>query len=59
MSMDSLDGAICVGRHRMQIRAYYEDTDFSGIVDHASASWSVEPFLTQRSYLQHTARGGS
>jgi len=32
----SLDGAIIDGRHRMQIRVYYEDTDFSGIVYHAS-----------------------
>jgi acyl-CoA thioester hydrolase len=25
-----LDGAIHDGRHHMQIRVYYEDTDFSG-----------------------------
>ncbi|MEA2883448.1 MAG: acyl-CoA thioester hydrolase [Bradyrhizobium sp.] len=31
-----LDGAIIDGRHHMQIRVYYEDTDFSGIVYHAS-----------------------
>lgn len=31
-----LDGAICDGRHHMQIRVYYEDTDFSGIVYHAN-----------------------
>ena len=31
-----LDGAIADGRHRMQIRVYYEDTDFSGIVYHAN-----------------------
>jgi acyl-CoA thioester hydrolase len=31
-----LDGAIRGGRHRMQIRVYYEDTDFSGIVYHAN-----------------------
>ena len=31
-----LDGAIRAGRHHMQIRVYYEDTDFSGIVYHAS-----------------------
>jgi acyl-CoA thioester hydrolase len=29
MSMSSLDGAIRNGRHHMQIRVYYEDTDFS------------------------------
>jgi acyl-CoA thioester hydrolase len=32
----SLDGAIIDSRHHMQIRVYYEDTDFSGIVYHAS-----------------------
>jgi acyl-CoA thioester hydrolase len=31
-----LDGDIRDGRHHMQIRVYYEDTDFSGIVYHAS-----------------------
>ena len=31
-----LDGEIRDGRHHMQIRVYYEDTDFSGIVYHAS-----------------------
>jgi acyl-CoA thioester hydrolase len=32
----ALDGAIHDGRHHMQIRVYYEDTDFSGIVYHAN-----------------------
>jgi acyl-CoA thioester hydrolase len=31
-----LDGAIRDGRHYLQIRVYYEDTDFSGIVYHAN-----------------------
>src|SRR5882757_10777928 len=31
-----LDGAIRDGRHHMQVRVYYEDTDFSGIVYHAN-----------------------
>jgi acyl-CoA thioester hydrolase len=31
-----LDGAIIDGRHHMQVRVYYEDTDFSGIVYHAN-----------------------
>src|SRR5882672_3812795 len=31
----SLDGAIRDGRHTMQVRVYYEDTDFSGVVYHA------------------------
>ena len=33
---NSLDGAIAGGRHVMQIRVYYEDTDFTGIVYHAN-----------------------
>ena len=32
----SLDGVIQDGRHVMQIRVYYEDTDFTGIVYHAN-----------------------
>jgi acyl-CoA thioester hydrolase len=32
----ALDGAIRDGRHLMQVRVYYEDTDFSGLVYHAS-----------------------
>lgn len=38
MSIDTsaLDGAIRDGRHHMQVRVYYEDTDFSGIVYHAN-----------------------
>jgi len=31
-----LDGAIVDGLHRMHVRVYYEDTDFSGIVYHAN-----------------------
>jgi acyl-CoA thioester hydrolase len=31
-----LDGTIRDGRHTMQIRVFYEDTDFSGIVYHAN-----------------------
>jgi acyl-CoA thioester hydrolase len=34
--MNSLDGAIIDGKHHQQVRVYYEDTDFSGIVYHAS-----------------------
>lgn len=33
---DSLDGSIRDGKHYQPIRVYYEDTDFSGIVYHAS-----------------------
>src|ERR1700761_138891 len=32
----TLDGSIIDGRHHMQIRVYYEATDFSGIVYHAN-----------------------
>jgi acyl-CoA thioester hydrolase len=34
--LQALDGAIRSGRHHMQVRVYYEDTDFSGIVYHAN-----------------------
>jgi acyl-CoA thioester hydrolase len=34
--MLSLDGEIRDGHHHMQVRVYYEDTDFSGIVYHAN-----------------------
>src|SRR3989304_1678044 len=34
--MNSLDGSISDGRHTQPVRVYYEDTDFSGIVYHAS-----------------------
>ena len=34
--MTSLDGAIVDGRHTMQVRVFFEDTDFSGLVYHAS-----------------------
>ena len=34
--MNSLDGDISNGRHRQPVRVYYEDTDFSGVVYHAS-----------------------
>lgn len=32
----ALDGSITDGRHVMAVRVYYEDTDFSGVVYHAS-----------------------
>src|SRR5512141_2583543 len=34
--MSHLYGEIRDGRHHMQVRVYYEDTDFSGIVYHAN-----------------------
>ena len=33
---NSLDGSIANGRHTQPVRVYYEDTDFSGVVYHAS-----------------------
>jgi acyl-CoA thioester hydrolase len=34
--MTTLDGEIRDGRHYLPVRVYYEDTDFSGVVYHAS-----------------------
>jgi acyl-CoA thioester hydrolase len=34
--VSSLDGEIRDGQHAMSVRVYYEDTDFSGLVYHAS-----------------------
>jgi acyl-CoA thioester hydrolase len=34
--MQILSGEIHGGRHALQVRVYYEDTDFSGVVYHAS-----------------------
>jgi acyl-CoA thioester hydrolase len=34
--MNPLDGEIRDGKHHLPVRVYYEDTDFSGIVYHAS-----------------------
>ena len=36
MSNAALDGEIRGGRHVMQVRVFYEDTDFTGIVYHAN-----------------------
>ena len=36
LNSSSLDGAIRDGRHLQPVRVYYEDTDFSGVVYHAS-----------------------
>jgi len=36
MSNPALDGELRSGRHIQPVRVYYEDTDFSGIVYHAS-----------------------
>ena len=36
LAMNPLDGEIRDGRHFQPVRVYYEDTDFSGVVYHAS-----------------------
>ena len=36
MTHRALDGEIRDGMHHQQVRVYYEDTDFSGVVYHAS-----------------------
>ena len=36
MNASALDGEIRDGRHHLPVRVYYEDTDFSGVVYHAS-----------------------
>jgi len=36
MKASALDGEIRDGRHLQPVRVYYEDTDFSGVVYHAS-----------------------
>jgi acyl-CoA thioester hydrolase len=36
MSNSDLDGVMRNGRHHMRVRVYYEDTDFTGIVYHAT-----------------------
>ena len=36
MNTSALDGGIRNGRHFQPVRVYYEDTDFSGVVYHAS-----------------------
>ncbi len=36
MSASALDGEIRDGRHYLAVRVYYEDTDFTGIVYHAT-----------------------
>src|SRR6266852_8159404 len=36
MNTPALDGELRDGRHYQPVRVYYEDTDFSGIVYHAS-----------------------
>ena len=35
-SVNGLDGEIRDGKHHQPVRVYYEDTDFSGVVYHAS-----------------------
>jgi acyl-CoA thioester hydrolase len=36
VAVSHIDGEIRDGKHHQQVRVYYEDTDFSGVVYHAS-----------------------
>ena len=36
MGLRPAEGTVAAGRHRLPVRVYYEDTDFSGVVYHAS-----------------------
>jgi acyl-CoA thioester hydrolase len=47
-----LDGEIRDGQHHMQVRVYYEDTDFSGIVYHANYLRFMERGRTNHLRLQ-------
>src|SRR5215467_9274762 len=53
-----LDGEIRDGQHHMQVRVYYENTDFSGIVYHANYLRFIERGRTNHLRLmgaeQHT-----
>jgi acyl-CoA thioester hydrolase len=42
VSAPHIDGEIRDGGHHMQVRVYYEDTDFSGVVYHANYSRFME-----------------
>jgi acyl-CoA thioester hydrolase len=52
-----LDGEIRAGRHLMQVRVYYEDTDFSGIVYHANYLRFMERGRTNYLRLLGTEHG--
>jgi acyl-CoA thioester hydrolase len=65
MTSPPLDGEIRDGRHVMPVRVYYEDTDFSGSVYHASFLRFMERGRTnylrllgadQRALFEETAR---
>ena len=55
--MTILDGEIRSGRHVMQVRVYYEDTDFSGIVYHANYLRFMERGRTNYLRLLGTEHG--
>jgi len=65
MTDHNLDGVLRDGRHVMPVRVYYEDTDFSGAVYHASYLRFMERGRTnylrllgadQRALYEETAR---
>ena len=56
--MNPLDGVIRDGKHYQDVRVYYEDTDFSGIVYHASYLRFMERGRTNYLRLIGAVRGG-
>ena len=63
-----LDGEIRAGKHFQAVRVYYEDTDFSGIVYHASYLRFMERGRTNylrligadhRALFEQAAEGGA
>ena len=68
VAMNPLDGEIRDGRHHQQVRVYYEDTDFSGVVYHASYLRFMERGRTNylrligadhRALFEQAAEGGA
>jgi acyl-CoA thioester hydrolase len=68
MNNPALDGEISNGRHTMRVRVYYEDTDFTGLVYHASYLRFMERGRTnylrllgadQRTLFEQTAKEAS
>jgi acyl-CoA thioester hydrolase len=57
VNVAGLDGEIRAGRHVMQVRVYYEDTDFSGIVYHANYLRFMERGRTNYLRLLGTEHG--
>jgi hypothetical protein len=56
-----LDGAVRDGRHHMQIRVYYEDTDFSGtsVSEYESPCAAMTSFVVRRGSNRCVHRDGN